>query len=554
MGNVQSRQRYHEVASEALHAARDLHHRIGGPRIDGAILAYLEDRISAEQMMRTCTQLEANEFQRLAEPAYLRWIHQNNHLYRCQPRRDGRCRYPDDNIHNGDCAYFVPLPPDVDVDAQDFFDRMADNGYSGVVPYMEDYSDGEAEYDRFGGRRSGFPEGGRENNMLDQMIDRARRHTEEVFNRNVNQDLRSGLTSARPDGRIRNFTDAQEGAVAANRPRGAPHTADLPAGRRGRSISGIRPEAVADRVDPIESRGGMAARGGRGGMGGMSARGGRGGMGGMPSHGGRGGTSAFRERGEPNDCPECNLCPRHAAVSLGGRGGMGGMISRCGGSRGGPNGRPAPTIRRPDAAGAAGGRGGMGGMFPFEGHGGISSRPTSTIGRPDAAVAAGGRGGMPITHGRSRGGPRGGSNGRTAPTLGRPHTANRKGPEKITYASLLTGNSRGAFRGGRRAPPGTLSATSSPTGRTESPTHSGDRAPEGFAQGVDAPQAAGRRGPDEGLDAPGIGAQGAGRGSGAAADVSDVSFESDSEIDGVVIYTPPPSPHRQPTVEDATEM
>ena len=58
MGNVQSRQRYYEVAYEATHNARELQHDVGGPRIRGAILAYIDDRISASRMMHECTQLE----------------------------------------------------------------------------------------------------------------------------------------------------------------------------------------------------------------------------------------------------------------------------------------------------------------------------------------------------------------------------------------------------------------------------------------------------------------------------------------------------------------
>lgn len=62
MGNTHSRQRqyYLTVAEEAYEAAYDAYEIIGGPRPRGAILAYLEQRISKARMLHDCTQVEVS--------------------------------------------------------------------------------------------------------------------------------------------------------------------------------------------------------------------------------------------------------------------------------------------------------------------------------------------------------------------------------------------------------------------------------------------------------------------------------------------------------------
>ena len=59
MGNYQSRLRYSNVAYEALENARDKEHTFYGPRVRGAILAYVEGRLDAEEVIHCCTPLEA---------------------------------------------------------------------------------------------------------------------------------------------------------------------------------------------------------------------------------------------------------------------------------------------------------------------------------------------------------------------------------------------------------------------------------------------------------------------------------------------------------------
>ena len=58
MGAIQSRQRYREAAYDAFENAREIQHELGGPRIWGAILAYIDGRINAERLIRLCTQIE----------------------------------------------------------------------------------------------------------------------------------------------------------------------------------------------------------------------------------------------------------------------------------------------------------------------------------------------------------------------------------------------------------------------------------------------------------------------------------------------------------------
>lgn len=60
MGAIQSRQRYREVAYEAFENARELQYEIGGPRVWGAILAYIDGRINAQRLTRVCTQIEVS--------------------------------------------------------------------------------------------------------------------------------------------------------------------------------------------------------------------------------------------------------------------------------------------------------------------------------------------------------------------------------------------------------------------------------------------------------------------------------------------------------------
>ncbi len=113
MGNIQSRQRYYEVAYEALLNAQDLDYEYGGPPSQGAILAYIDGAISTRRMIRDCTPMEANEFYRLAEPASRRWTELNIDKFPCQPVR-GRCQYPDEFLHQPNCRYRVQLPPGVE--------------------------------------------------------------------------------------------------------------------------------------------------------------------------------------------------------------------------------------------------------------------------------------------------------------------------------------------------------------------------------------------------------------------------------------------------------
>lgn len=58
MSKLQSRQHYYEVAYQGTMNACELQHDIGGPRIRGAILAYINDPISAGKTTHECTQLE----------------------------------------------------------------------------------------------------------------------------------------------------------------------------------------------------------------------------------------------------------------------------------------------------------------------------------------------------------------------------------------------------------------------------------------------------------------------------------------------------------------
>ena len=58
MGNATSTQRNRTIAYDALKEARDLHQDIRGPRPHGAILAYIDRRISSEELTHRCTQLE----------------------------------------------------------------------------------------------------------------------------------------------------------------------------------------------------------------------------------------------------------------------------------------------------------------------------------------------------------------------------------------------------------------------------------------------------------------------------------------------------------------
>ena len=58
MGATQSRHRYRELAHSAFESAREIQRELGGPRIWGAIPAYIDGRISAERLIRLCTQIE----------------------------------------------------------------------------------------------------------------------------------------------------------------------------------------------------------------------------------------------------------------------------------------------------------------------------------------------------------------------------------------------------------------------------------------------------------------------------------------------------------------
>lgn len=101
-----------DIAYDALINAQLIHHDIGGPIPRGAIVAYCEGRICSSRMAQECTQIELNEFKRLALPAYVRWLDTHQDVFLCQPVH-GRCRYPDESIHRTECRYRDPLPPDI---------------------------------------------------------------------------------------------------------------------------------------------------------------------------------------------------------------------------------------------------------------------------------------------------------------------------------------------------------------------------------------------------------------------------------------------------------
>ena len=113
MGNIHSRQRYAEVAREALLNARYLHMDVGGHTPRGAILAYCDGRINGAQAIHHCTPIEFNEFARLALPILTRWTQMHGQDFRCQPGPTGRCRYPDELLHHRTCRYRAELPPDI---------------------------------------------------------------------------------------------------------------------------------------------------------------------------------------------------------------------------------------------------------------------------------------------------------------------------------------------------------------------------------------------------------------------------------------------------------
>ncbi|KAL8787697.1 MAG: hypothetical protein Q9195_007653 [Heterodermia aff. obscurata] len=132
-------------AYDAFENARDLQRDLGGPPICGAILAYIDNRINAECLTRLCTQIEANEFARLAGPVYQEWIKRHEQQFRCDPGRHGVCQYPRENLHFQDCGYYQPLPPDIQVDLES---AAQSHGHVfrgqdvGVYYYGNDFSDG----------------------------------------------------------------------------------------------------------------------------------------------------------------------------------------------------------------------------------------------------------------------------------------------------------------------------------------------------------------------------------------------------------------------------
>ena len=512
MGNVQSRQRYYEAAFEATHNARMLQREVGGPRIRGAILAYIDDRISAEHMMRTCTQLEANEFQRLAETTYFRFIHRNAHLLRCQPRR-GRCRYPGDNIHNGLCEYYVPLPPDIDVndaayiqDRAQFYGlgaamdgcncRLRNCPYGDMVYDSDRYSDessdsysDESEYSDSGYveeiHSHGEPDlrgNSHDDDSLDRIFHRmsdmrlrgdesSRSFGRDAFNNEAfmsNEryaEIRSSHRPGRISGRSRGTTATRGGRQANTR--SPPPTI----GRRG--ATSLEGRSAGTRPNLSTGRGGANLHGGsRGGhrratqttrprspaahdesrenLPNPST--GRGGM----ALGVRGGMPAYRGRGGQGGMPAYGgLGGRGGMPAFGGRGGQGGMLAY--GGRAGQGGMPASGGRGgQDGMPASGGRGGQGGMPAFGGRGGQGGMP--------AFGGRGGQGGMPTYGGRggSNGRPaftlahlggrafsrRGGSNGRPASSVGRGNAVARADGRGGMPAFGGRGGSRGGPRGG----------------------------------------------------------------------------------------------------------
>ena len=60
MGAVHSRQCYHDVACDDLHAAQDVRQEVGQPRVQGAIMTYANGRIDARHPTHDYTNLEVS--------------------------------------------------------------------------------------------------------------------------------------------------------------------------------------------------------------------------------------------------------------------------------------------------------------------------------------------------------------------------------------------------------------------------------------------------------------------------------------------------------------
>lgn len=59
--------------------------------------------------------LQANEFERLAGRANIRWVEGHIPLFRCTPYHEGACEYPSENMYFGNCASFRALSIDIAV-------------------------------------------------------------------------------------------------------------------------------------------------------------------------------------------------------------------------------------------------------------------------------------------------------------------------------------------------------------------------------------------------------------------------------------------------------
>lgn len=169
MGNHLSRQRYSGVAHEAFLNAQHLQYQLGEPPCRGAILAYLDGRISARQMTRECTPLGLNEFRRLAFQAYVDWARANLDKFLCYPDPvRGRCQYPHELLHRRKCQYRVPLPEDIEFppwwNTRWGLDNEFQGGYihtylDDVEPYDIGREGSSSSYGAARGRRGGADRG-----------------------------------------------------------------------------------------------------------------------------------------------------------------------------------------------------------------------------------------------------------------------------------------------------------------------------------------------------------------------------------------------------------
>ena len=177
MGNRHSRQRYAPVAIQAFEAAERLYARYGGRHPpSGAILEYIDGRISSQQLIQRCTSLEANEYLRLAVEPYARFVAEHGHEHRCRP---GSCQYPNDASHFPGCRYVEPdLPPEIRVDeaegeqlVEHYIAEIYGGGEHGAGRSSELSGHGRRSAPHGGGRSHGAHHGDHRNQRYDDMSD-----------------------------------------------------------------------------------------------------------------------------------------------------------------------------------------------------------------------------------------------------------------------------------------------------------------------------------------------------------------------------------------------